>query len=212
MSIRFSCPSCKSIFTVAVEYAGKRTECRVCGQRIEVPAPQEPHTLLGEIVPTVEPFVPDSAPPTNTVSITCPSCGYRGDAPANFADRRATCPQCSQRFTPSSAGFQFAPEASSAVAVYQPPKRRFDEDDRDDEDYRPRRRRRRRRRYEDDDDYRPRCPYCETTARPYWRSQISVAGWIVLAMFLLFCWPLFWVGLLITEQYSVCSRCGGRIG
>jgi len=107
----------------------------------------------------------------------------------------------------------------------------YDEDDRgpsrrDDDDYddRPRRR------YEDDYDDRPsrrrddyheddrdrdrygyRCPYCRSTARPYVRSQISPAGWVVFALMLFFCTPLFFIGLLMTEEYRECADCGMRL-
>jgi hypothetical protein len=29
---------------------------------------------------------------------------------------------------------------------------------------------------------------------------------------LLFCLPLFWVGLLVKDYYRVCSECGTRLG
>ncbi len=41
--------------------------------------------------------------------------------------------------------------------------------------------------------------------------RISVAGWIVFAVLLLFCFPLFWIGLLIKEEYRSCYECGVRI-
>jgi hypothetical protein len=212
MSIRFSCPSCNSIYTVGVEHAGRKSECKSCGQRLEVPAPQTPRTVLGEITPTVEPLL-DNPPVVGEkiVTITCPSCGHQADAPASYLKREATCPHCSTAFNPSKPAEEFNfREQSSALAVYRQPRRR-DEYDEDDEDYRPRRRRRRRRDY-DDDGYGYRCPYCDTRSRPYRRSQISAGGWITFALMLLFCWPLFWIGLLITEEYSVCSRCGLRLG
>jgi hypothetical protein len=54
------------------------------------------------------------------------------------------------------------------------------------------------------------CPFCGTTARPYVSSAISQAGWITFVLLLLFCLPLFWIGLLITEPQVHCSECGAR--
>jgi hypothetical protein len=79
--------------------------------------------------------------------------------------------------------------------------------------------------YEDDDDYgaerrsrsRParrgfRCLYCETDELPIKRTRVAPGGWVVLVILLLFCLPLFWVGLLIKEEYRECYECGIRLG
>src|SRR5262249_16614044 len=115
--------------------------------------------------------------------------------------------------------------------------RRYDEDDddyggrvrrRDDDDYdddRPSRRRaddydddrpsrRRRDDYDDDEDRISlrrggfRCPYCRSTERPYVSSQISPAGWVVFVIMILFCLPLCFIGLLMTEETRTCADCG----
>jgi uncharacterized paraquat-inducible protein A len=222
MSIRFSCPSCQSIYTVVSEHAGKRTECKVCGQRLEVPTPRQASTVLGEVVPVVEPLEPEPQSKSSVpIVVTCPTCGYQAEAPPNFHGREATCPRCETKFAAPSKpgdGFGFT-QPSSAVVLYQPPRTerepaRRSTRDYADEDDRPRRRRRRRGRYDEDHDdgYGYRCPYCRTRARPYRRSQISGAGWAIFIVMILFCLPLFWIGLLITEEYSVCSRCGARVG
>lgn len=71
----------------------------------------------------------------------------------------------------------------------------------------------------DDDDERPRryagrfrCVYCGTNSPPYFEKRISPSGWVVFVVLLLFCFPLFFIGLLIQEDYRVCSRCGIKIG
>jgi DNA-directed RNA polymerase subunit RPC12/RpoP len=75
--------------------------------------------------------------------------------------------------------------------------------------------------YEDDDEERARprsrrrgfrCPYCHSDHVPVSRRKISAAGWVVFVILLLFCLPLFWIGLLITEEYRECSECGMKIG
>jgi hypothetical protein len=43
-------------------------------------------------------------------------------------------------------------------------------------------------------------------------SKISTGGWIVFVAMLFLCFPLFWVGLLIKDEYKVCCECGTRLG
>jgi predicted Zn finger-like uncharacterized protein len=72
MSIRFSCPVCKTSYTVRDADSGKKAECKKCGQRIQVPIPipqQRNKTVLGDIDSDDEPidltpitYVPDPAP------------------------------------------------------------------------------------------------------------------------------------------------------
>lgn len=57
-----------------------------------------------------------------------------------------------------------------------------------------------------------RCPRCGTTAPPQINRKISTGGWVVFALMLLFCFPLFWIGLLIKEEERVCSMCFTRLG
>ena len=102
---------------------------------------------------------------------------------------------------------------SGEIRPYHRPADDWDDDWEED---RPRRRRRRSRRDYDDDygDERRgfRCPYCGSRAAPYFQSKISAAGWVTFALMLLFCLPLFWIGLLITEQHRVCADCGIKLG
>ncbi len=57
-----------------------------------------------------------------------------------------------------------------------------------------------------------RCPECGSTAEPYRTWRITPGGWVIFAVFLVFFWPLFWVGLLIRERYERCDDCNRRIG
>ena len=57
-----------------------------------------------------------------------------------------------------------------------------------------------------------RCPYCGSTEAPVVRSKISTAGWVTFAVLLLVCLPLFWIGLLMKEDYRECHECGIKIG
>jgi hypothetical protein len=54
------------------------------------------------------------------------------------------------------------------------------------------------------------CPYCGTNQPPYLVSSISTGGWVVFAVMLLVCFPLFWIGLLMKENHQVCSHCRVR--
>jgi hypothetical protein len=83
---------------------------------------------------------------------------------------------------------------------------RYDEYDDDDlDDLRRSSRRGSRRRSEDE------CPYCGNTDPPVIRQQISQSGWIMFAVMMFFCWPLFWIGLLMTEDYLACGDCGRKL-
>jgi DNA-directed RNA polymerase subunit RPC12/RpoP len=55
-----------------------------------------------------------------------------------------------------------------------------------------------------------RCPYCGSPHPPRVVEKISTGGWIVFAVMLLFCFPLFFIGLLMKETYQVCQQCGVR--
>jgi RNA polymerase subunit RPABC4/transcription elongation factor Spt4 len=57
-----------------------------------------------------------------------------------------------------------------------------------------------------------RCPNCQSTYPPIAEKRISTEGWIVFVALLVFCLPLFWVGLLMKEQLRVCPVCRARVG
>jgi hypothetical protein len=56
------------------------------------------------------------------------------------------------------------------------------------------------------------CPFCQATSPPVRAQRISTGGWITFAVLLVVCFPLFWIGLLIKEDYTSCSACGIRLG
>jgi hypothetical protein len=57
-----------------------------------------------------------------------------------------------------------------------------------------------------------RCPYCQHEGPPRIEKQISTAGWVVFVVLLIFCLPLFWIGLLIKEDKRICAGCGTPLG
>lgn len=57
-----------------------------------------------------------------------------------------------------------------------------------------------------------RCPRCGTTQPPLTEKKISTEGWIVFAVLLVFCLPLFWIGLLMKKEHRICSMCHADLG
>lgn len=70
--IQFSCPSCARVYTVADEFAGKKTRCRKCDTKLRVPM----HTL-----PTV-------LPSKSTMLFDCLVCGR------SMSRKAEACPHC----------------------------------------------------------------------------------------------------------------------
>lgn len=56
-----------------------------------------------------------------------------------------------------------------------------------------------------------RCPYCATTYLPIMERRVSTAGWITLALLLVFTFIFFWIGLLIKEDVAICPVCKRRV-
>jgi len=65
--------------------------------------------------------------------------------------------------------------------------------------------------------YRPsgvgfRCPFCQSGAGVIHTSKTSQAGWVmVILLLLVLCLPLFWLGFLMRENYTICRNCGMKI-
>jgi hypothetical protein len=156
-----------------------------------------------------------SAPPgSEGGQCDCPTCNTRldipGAAPAprerarNYADEDRP----SSRRKPAEDYEEEERPSRRRQERYDPPARREDYDDRPS----------RRRRDEEEDDRPSRrrrggfeCPYCGSDEPPATRSQMSQGGLVVLIIMLLLCWPLFWIGLLMKEEYQVCADCGRRL-
>lgn len=56
-----------------------------------------------------------------------------------------------------------------------------------------------------------RCPNCGSTYPPITEKRISAGGWIVFCALLIVCLPLFWIGLLMKEEISICPMCRARL-
>jgi hypothetical protein len=57
-----------------------------------------------------------------------------------------------------------------------------------------------------------RCPFCGLPEPAIRQRKISTAGWVVFAMLLVLCFPLCFLGLLITEEVLQCGMCGTQLG
>lgn len=151
--------------------------------------------------------------------LACPECDKHLQVPEELIGKKVQCPECKHTFTAAlperdeenGQTRTFTPEAKTKKKVTgmretgRRSSRRAD-DDNDDDD-------------RDDDDFGPvsrggrfRCPFCGSRETPDTRSQISVGGWVVFAVMMFFCFPLFWIGLLMTEEYRVCRDCGSKLG
>jgi hypothetical protein len=102
MSIRFACPVCQTKYAVNDRNAGKKSDCKVCGQRLQVPAKNANKTVLGESVSPESPSVGNPPPlprrrvkPTRAVAkiaesklTTCEACQ------SPIAKEADACPKC----------------------------------------------------------------------------------------------------------------------
>lgn len=51
------------------------------------------------------------------------------------------------------------------------------------------------------------CRACAYQGHAMIVQKVSAAGWVVFALLLLFCLPLFWIGLLIKDNRTQCPNC-----
>jgi hypothetical protein len=56
-----------------------------------------------------------------------------------------------------------------------------------------------------------RCPHCGSQEPPEHSRRIATRGWVIFALYLVFFFPLFWIGLLITEPETRCYDCRRRL-
>ena len=57
-----------------------------------------------------------------------------------------------------------------------------------------------------------RCPRCGTSYPPQVEKKISTEGWIVFAVLIVFCLPLFWIGLMMKSEHRICPMCHADLG
>jgi DNA-directed RNA polymerase subunit RPC12/RpoP len=208
--IHYSCPRCKKPLESPVSFAGQKLNCPDCSQRLQIPQPSKPppqpinKTVLAQEEPptraagpsgsrpqpTLAP--PPSAVPTLTVQLVEDSSTPASPTPPA---QRETCLECGRDVT-NRARLQTCPDCGAlfcsatcyrdhryhAHAPKPKPRTQYVE-----------------------------CGHCGSTARPYRSTVISQSGWITFVLLLIFFFPLFWIGLLMTEMKYTCSDCGVRI-
>ena len=135
------------------------------------------------------------------IPVNCPSCGFEGEAPEGTEGQTVLCPDCRYNIP--------VPGGNGRKSLSHRVRDEFADDDRPPR--RSRRSRRGRRRSEFRYGIGSVCDRCGSDAPPIYRSEISVGGWITFVVLLLVCWPLCFLGLLMKDEYRVCSDCGARV-
>jgi DNA-directed RNA polymerase subunit RPC12/RpoP len=203
--IRYTCPRCKKSLESPVSFAGQKLNCPDCNQRIQIPQPSTPaappinKTILAvEESPVAEkpsasrhPVQPVPAVPAVKVELVETVTPVERASP----DRREYCLECGVDVTRRSR-VQTCPECGSlfcSAACY-----------REHHAHAHTSKRKKRSRPVE-------CPYCGSREPPYRTTSISQSGWIVFALLLVFFFPLFWIGLLMTETEYRCADCRARL-
>lgn len=204
--IRYTCPRCKKSLESPASFAGQKLNCPGCNQRLQIPQPSTPpspppnKTILAMEEPAASDGSPLSPPTTRRppavpiVKVERIEEAPQAIEPA-MPPRRESCLECGRDLTRQSR-VQTCPDCGSlfcSAACYR------------DHHYHAHSTKKKKR---------PRpieCEYCGSTAAPYKKTEISTAGWITFALLLIFFFPLFWVGLMMTESQWWCADCGRRL-
>ena len=59
------------------------------------------------------------------------------------------------------------------------------------------------------------CPICGNQGSPSVDKQVSMNGWIVFIVLIIFCIPLCWIPFVVDglkEQVYRCRKCGAKLG
>jgi DNA-directed RNA polymerase subunit RPC12/RpoP len=198
--IRYTCARCQKSLESPVSFAGRKINCPNCNQRLQIPQPSTPSTtppINKTILASEEgPFAPAHAPPASQVPApipTLPVMEPTARISSGPAVRRESCLECGVDLTERQRVQTCADCGSLLCSANCYREHRYHSHSR-----------KRRPRKEV-------CDVCGSTARPYEVNVISQAGWITFALLLVFFFPLFWIGLLITEPRVKCSDCGAYL-
>lgn len=199
--IRYNCPRCKKSLESPASFAGQKLNCPDCNQRLQIPQPSTPSsppvnkTILAKEEPAAG--LPPPAPSVPPVPVVKLELAEEAPPRAERAPvRRESCLECGADVTQRSR-VQTCPDCGSlfcSAACYREHHKHSH----------ARKSKKRTREFVE-------CDYCGSTEPPYRTSQISQAGWIVFALMLVFFFPLFWIGLLMTETNYTCRDCGRRL-
>lgn len=220
------CPQCGQRLTIP---NGMPKEDRFTASPPNAPLPEAlpliPQSKSRPPEPKIE--VAPSAPSiADMIHFACPACNSQMQVASQHAGIKVNCISCNQRLQvpskPPNRTILAASIPAPAFVIEQNPHVIVTEAAPDvidaELDAPPKRTRRKRLRdEEEDDDYdadrsRFRCPFCKTSRAPIVKSQVSTGGWVMLIVLLICCFPLFFIGLFMTEEFRVCSGCGIKIG
>ena len=59
------------------------------------------------------------------------------------------------------------------------------------------------------------CPYCHYDGMHHISKKVSLTGWVLFLLLLLFCFPLFWLPFVLSgckDETRKCGSCGARLG
>jgi DNA-directed RNA polymerase subunit RPC12/RpoP len=194
--IRYTCPRCKKSLESPASFAGQKSNCPDCNQRLQIPQPTTPPAappLNKTILAAVEP--PSARPAPAVPPVPAANVELVHEAVVAEPLRREHCLECGVDMTRRSR-VQTCPDCGSllcSAACYR--------------EHHHQAHAAKKKKHS-----RPvECEYCGSKEPPYRRSQISPAGWITFALLLVFFFPLFWIGLLMTETEWHCADCGARL-
>jgi DNA-directed RNA polymerase subunit M/transcription elongation factor TFIIS len=136
--IRFACPTCNAVFTVADEKGGKAGKCPKCQAQFVIPEAEEGSSPL----PPPPPAAPPPIPASSDIEIEpCPGCQAKLTVEAGDLGKEVECPYCKTTYAAKD------PNAKPKKSLSKRPR-----DDDEDDDDRPRRKRDRFGEDRDDDD------------------------------------------------------------
>jgi predicted nucleic acid-binding Zn ribbon protein len=117
--IRFTCPTCQKILKAPPDWAGRKTKCTQCEQRMVIPTPPQAtnQTVLGQLAPSTM-NAAASLSPTASLTVNCPGCGRVIVLDPNELHLTIQCVQCQTCFNvsrpaPPSPNFQQPPTESA---------------------------------------------------------------------------------------------------
>jgi predicted Zn finger-like uncharacterized protein len=223
------CPKCNSQFLIPAEGMVGDDPAPVDLAPLSVTDPAQPPPLPSELPPPLpaerppplpDPMIGGQRPPNplDPVEVRpCPSCQERLSVLPADVGKDVACPKCETVFRAERVSVRPAPSVSERRRS-----ERTEDDGQRQSRWERNRETDRRSRYDDEDDrdrgYRPsrggagfRCRSCGSRDRPVYKEEISTAGWVVFAVMLTVCFPLFWIGLLMKEQYRACAECGRKV-
>jgi DNA-directed RNA polymerase subunit RPC12/RpoP len=199
------CPTCRAKLTAPDTMGSCKMACPTCGQKMMVPTSPSPLPLPtdrtklalpmnksapAQAVPLQYPVLPiaESGPPVAQPSAwrqNCKTCGAPFDVSGIGPGKGFACPNCGQEYLPKRP--RIAREVRSddwAERDYDGPRRKGF-----------------------------RCPYCQSKEPPRYTSEITMAGWILFAVLLIFFFPVCFIPLLcMKERKCICYDCGMKIG